>query len=514
MDPNWQNVTDPIFHWAAKRPHAPAFIQLPETLSYGELASLVGKAAVHLDSIGIRGGDRVAINLTNSIDHFILTLALLRLGAITMEIPYDVQKPPHPELLAKFAIRRIFIEPVAAPVAGFPSIRVDVGWRSAIAQLHGDCRSRDNGDGIFTISLTSGTTGQPKGSMTSHRQYFQRLLAYRELFAESGVFSSERPANYLLTASIGFATFFRHMISHLFVGGSVTILPEYLQTIDLVKAIGAWDNAHCFITSAMCRVLISCAPQSRFLYPRLRALVAGGGLLYPEEKLAMLARVSPNFHELYGASGFGTMAVLSPAEMRERPASVGRPPSFIAVQVVDETGRSLPPGSVGQLRCRGTEGKGFAAEVDPASDERFRDGWYYPGDAAHLDEAGYIFLKGRSIDVINRNGVEIFAIEIEAVIAQHPDVAEVAIIGVPRLMSGRTPIDQIVALVVPRGQVQHEAVLEHCRSRLPTERWPDAVYYALALPKTAAGKLDRAQVRTIVMDEIARRGTQQPAAPA
>jgi acyl-coenzyme A synthetase/AMP-(fatty) acid ligase len=116
------------------------------------------------------------------------------------------------------------------------------------------------------------------------------------------------------------------------------------------------------------------------------------------------------------------MAVLSPSEMRERPASVGRPPSFVEVQVVDEAGQSLPSGSVGRLRCRGTAGKGFAAGIDPASDERFRDGWYYPGDPAHIDEAGYIFLKGRSIDVISRNGVEIFATEIEAVIAQHPDV--------------------------------------------------------------------------------------------
>jgi acyl-coenzyme A synthetase/AMP-(fatty) acid ligase len=509
MAPDWQNISDPVFHWAAQRPEAPAFHQGPETLTYGQLAPLVGKAAVHLDSIGIRAGERVAINLTNSIDHFILTLALLRIGATVMEIPYNTQQPPSANLLGRFAVRTAFIEPVAQPIAGFNVIRIDSGWRSLIARSHGDRRHGDNGDGIFTITLTSGTTGQHKGSVTTHRQYFQRLRAYTELFAETGAFSSAQPANFLLAGNIGFSTFFRRMISQLFIGGPTVILPDYLHAIDLVKAIRAWGDAACFVTTAMCRFLISCAPEQGVHFPRLRALVAGGGYLYPQEKLVMLDRVSPNFYESYGTSGFGTVAVLSPREMRERPASVGRPPSFVHVQVVDGAGQPLAPGVAGQLRCRGTEGKGFAAEVDPTSDERFRDGWYYPGDAAHLDEAGYIFLKGRSADVIHRHGLEIFSADIEAVIAEHPVVAEVAVVGVPRAASG----EDLVALIVPRGQsgqAEHESLAQHCQARLPLERRPDGVFYAPALPKTAAGKLDRARVRAMLMDEIARRAAPQP----
>jgi acyl-coenzyme A synthetase/AMP-(fatty) acid ligase len=185
------------------------------------------------------------------------------------------------------------------------------------------------------------------------------------------------------------------------------------------------------------------------------------------------------------------------------------------VQAVDDARRSLPPGTVGRLRCRGIEGKDFAAEIDPGSEERFSDGCYYLGDYAHLDEAGYIFLKGRSIEVINRNGVEIFATEIKAVIAQRPTVAEVAVVGVPRLMTGRMPQDELVALVVPNAQVQHEALARHCQRRLPQERWPDRVLYVQALPKTAAGKLDRTRVKAIVTDELARRaGAQDFITPA
>ena len=502
MDATWQNITDPVFHWAAQRPDAPALIQPPETLSYRALATLIGQAAVHLEGEGIRAGDRVAINLTNAIDHFILLLALLRLGATTMEIPYSAQQPPTPELLSTFGIRRIFIEPSAAPVAGVASIKLDASWRGTIAQRSGDRRADDDGNGLFTITLTSGTSGQPKGTLTSHRQHLRRFGTHLELLADSGLFAGGQPANFLLTGPIGFAVFLPSMLNQLFAGAPLTILPQYQDVIDLVKAIGAWDGAHCRVTSAFCRYFLSCAPKQGVLFPNLRALGTGGGFLYPEEKLAILDRVSPNVYEVYGASGFGAMTVLTARDMRKHPESVGRPASSVTIEVVDQAGLSLPPGTVGLMRCRGTEGRGFAAEVAPDSDERFRDGWYYPGDLATIDEDGFVYLKGRSgADIISRNGIELFAAEIEAVMAQHASVAEVAVVGVPRAAAG----EELVALVVPRGQAQHEALAQHCVRLLAAERRPDTIYYANALPKTAAGKLDRASVKAIVMDQVRRR---------
>jgi len=501
MDPRWQNITDPVFHYAVERPQAVAFHEGHFSLTYGALAPLVGKAAVCLDGLGIRAGDPVGICLTNSIDHFILTLGLLRLGATVMEIPYDAQQAPSAELLAKFNICTVFLEPNTVPVEGIKSVRVDGGWRRQIEQATGDLRHSGTGDDIFTITLTSGTTGATKGSLTSHRRYFQRLRAYEELLAPTGVFSSEKPAVFLLTSSIGYSTFFRRMVSHLFIGGSVAILPEFFYVLDLVKAIAAWENAYCFVPSAFCRVLIGCAPAQDVLFPRLRALVTGGGFLYAEEKLAMLSRVTPHFYETYGASGFGTLSVLAPGAMRERGASVGRPPSSVDVQVIGRDGSPLPVGSVGRLRCRGTESKGFVGDTNLEGDERFRDGWYYPGDFAELDAAGYIYLKGRAADVIvRRKGVEVFAYDIEQSLAAHPSVAEVAIVGVPRPVPG----EELVAVVVPRGQVRHEALVSHCRASLPADHWPDRVFYAQSLPKTSAGKLDRTRVRELAMTEIRR----------
>jgi len=493
MNPSWTNISDPIFHWAAERPDQPAFHEGHRTLTYSELAPLVGKAAVHLAGLGIGAGDRVAISLTNSIDHFILTLGLLRLGATVMEMLYDANGPAA-ELLANFSIRTIFLEPAVTPPAGVAAIRLDGSWRSSISRAQGDRRHPGNGEDIFTISLTSGTTGLPKGCLNPHRSYFHRMATSIQPFVESGVFSAEQPPNLLLTASIGLSTFFKRMVGHLFLGGAVVILPEFRNAIDLVKAIGSWDDALCYLPAAACRFLIACAPADGFLFPNIRALIGGGGFLYPQEKLALLSRVTPNFYHSYGASGFGTMAVLRPDEMCERPASVGRPPSAVEVQVVGADGQPLPAGRVGRLRSRGTEGMGFGG------DERFRDGWHYPGDLGHIDAAGYVFVKGRDAEVIERDGQELFAADIESVIALHPAVAEVAVVGIPRPFSG----EELVALVVARGEGQHESLARHCRASLPAPQVPDRVFYAAFLPKTVAGKLDRNRVKDLVMNEIER----------
>jgi acyl-coenzyme A synthetase/AMP-(fatty) acid ligase len=292
------------------------------------------------------------------------------------------------------------------------------------------------------------------------------------------------------------------MLSHLMVGAPVVILPEFLHVIDLVKSIAAWDNAFCFVPSAMCRVLSACAPAQGYLFPKLRVLAAGGGALYAEDKLRVLAHVTPNFYECYGASGFGTLSVLPPSAMREKPDSVGRAPSFVEIEVVDPQGNRLPSGTVGRLRCRGSASKGFAAENDVEGDERFRDGWYYPGDIGTIDAQGYIVIKGRTVDLIQRPGGDIFSSDIESVIAQHPSVQEVAAVGLPRT-SG--PGEEIVAVVVSRGEAQHEALAQHCRTKLPPERWPDRVFYAQSLPKTPGGKLDRMQVISMANVEIKRR---------
>ena len=213
-------------------------------------------------------------------------------------------------------------------------------------------------------------------------------------------------------------------------------------------------------------------------------------------------RISPELYDVYGSAGCGILSALGPKEMVSRGNTVGRVIPFAEVEIVDRQGNSLPPGSTGHIRCRGPAiSSGFYSESDNAAGtEGFRDGWFYPGDLGAFDEGGYLVLKGRSSDLIVRRGIEIQPTEVEAVLSEHPSVAEAAVCGRPSPAIG----EEVVALVVARGESQHEELSQYLIGRLPQEKLPDRIIYAKSLPKTNTGKVNRQEVKAMAARHGAR----------
>jgi long-chain acyl-CoA synthetase len=501
MAPHGENLSDPIFHHAANRPEARALIDGPAVLTYRELAELVAKASVHLHGLGIGVGDRVGVNLGSGSDHVILVLALLRIGATLTELHYSASSPPEPALLERFGITRIFIEADMAAPASVPSLRVGTDWRALVSRQSGDCRTGAKADELQILALSSGSTGTPKGIVTTQRLIFDRQAAYDEMLGDSFIYAPDRPANFLITASIAYMAFLRRLLAQFYAGGPAILLPEYAHPISLIKAIAAWDNAALGATPNMCRAFIAAAPADAPLFPRVRALVSVGMPLYPEEKRAIARRVTPNFYDSYGASGIGSISYLLPRDIEAKAASVGRPTSGVEVEIVDRAGVACPVGTIGRLRCRGkTSAKAFLALGATNENERLADGWYYPGEIGYLDRDGFLFLKGRAADLIRRSGVEIFPTEIEEALAAHPAVREVAVVGLPSAALG----EELVAVVVTSSSDSHAELAGHCRARLAPEKWPDRIFYAASLPVTSGGKPDRARLRAILLEQTGR----------
>ena len=502
MQPSWSNITDAIFQHAEERPDAPAIIAGTETIGYRELARLVGNASVYLRDLGINPGDRVGACLTNSADHLILSFATMRIGAALIEMSPQASQADREATVRKYGISTIFTEPDAPVLGGTKSLWLDIRWREQIAQKSGDWRYPDGEKEPYVILLSSGSTGAPKGVVTTHRQYLARYLAAVEAFGESEILSQQRPANLLLTAEMNFTGFLIFVLFQVFAGGAIVVLPRYVWAADLARALAASENALCVVTPLICRWLLAYARQRGLMFPKMRALIVVGQPLFAQEKRMVIERITPELYDVYGSAGCGILTTLGPREILSRGGTVGRPIPFVEVEIVDRQGNPVPSGSTGHLRCRGPAiSRGFYSEGDgTAGAEGFRDGWFYPGDLGAFDEGGYLVLKGRSSDLIVRRGIEIQPTEVEAVLSEHPSVAEAAVCGRPSPAIG----EEVVALVVARGESQHEELSQYLIGRLPQEKLPDRIIYAKSLPKTNTGKVNRQEVKAMAARHGAR----------
>jgi len=218
-----------------------------------------------------------------------------------------------------------------------------------------------------------------------------------------------------------------------------------------------------------------------------------GGPLFAQEKIDIQRRVNPNFYEFYASTGADATTVLTPGEMAQRSGSVGRPTLLNEVEIVDDGDHPADHGETGRLRCRGAAvATGFFEDVnDPAGNEMFRQGWFYPGELATMDSDGYVFLKGRASEVIVRSGINVYPDEVEDALREHAAIVDAAVVGREVESSGE---EEVVAFVVTDGPVEKGSILAHCRNRLTAYKVPKEIIFIDELPTTASGKLKKSEL--------------------
>jgi acyl-coenzyme A synthetase/AMP-(fatty) acid ligase len=486
------NISDAIMFHAARDPDRPAVIDGTDQISAAAFADLVGRAAVYLRDVGISEGDAVGIALVNSIDHLILFFGLLRIGATTIHIP--AAGADAAALARRYGIAVMFIEPDAPATGAAQEFRIGLHWREELLKLAGDARTARDGAACLQVSLTSGSTGLPRGVVCTHQSRMARAEAYEQLYQDR--WSSDWPAPLLLTMSISHSGFMQFLFNQVLMGGTVVLLPYVHHPSDFLRMIAGHADAVCLVAPDMCRSFLAAAAAERMLLPGLRAMISVGLPLHAEEKRRLVRQVNPYLYDAYGAAGSGMVSGLRPDEVASHAQTVGRPLAGALVDVVDAGGNILPPGTAGHLRCGGaTVAQGWLADGDAGTGgESFRGGYYYPGDIAAMDADGYITLKGRQADLITRHGQEVHPQEVESAIAAHPLVREAAVVG--RLAPAGMGVE-IVAYVVLSGPLPHHELASHCVTWLPAEKRPAEIFYAAALPRTANGKLNRPAIRAL-----------------
>jgi long-chain acyl-CoA synthetase len=350
-------------------------------------------------------------------------------------------------------------------------------------------------ESVAIVLFTSGTTSQPKAVELSHNN----LTSY---ITGSVEFDSAQPDDAALIcvppyhiAGVSAA------LSNLYAGRKMVYLPNF-DAAEWVRLVKSEQVTTATVVPTMLDRIITALEAEGHELPSLRNLAYGGskvGLPLVRRALELLPGVG--FVNAYGLTETSsTIAVLTPDDHRaaqgasdsavvKRLGSVGRPVPGIELEIRDDDGKVLPPGETGELFVRGEQVSGRYTGIGSVLDE---NGWFPTKDIAMLDEEGYLFIGGRSDDTIIRGGENIAPAELEEVLVEHPQVRDVAVVGVEDPQWGHA----IVAVVVPKpgAEPDPEELREHVRKSLRGSRTPDRVVFRDELPTTPTGKVLRREI--------------------
>lgn len=493
---SYENISDAVFHHAAQTPEAPAMVSGRLVISYRELAILVGQASVWLGAQGVKPGEHAGIAMSHSVEHIILSLALMRMGAVMIELPLDSEPKVLDALVRRFEIAVTFHDSGRVVSCARLTRVIPAAWREMLAGFAGDARFMGDAADLKLIVLSSGSTGIQKGIISRQRQRVLRGAGY---INNGPYWNTPCPGNLLLAASGETGMVAQFIVNQFLLGGTLVVIPQLSFFSDLIRELQGWDEGICPMTPDYVRKFVAHTNGTDMLFPRMRALVNGGQALAGHAKAEVMARVTPNLYDSYGTSGYGLVSCIGPAEMRSEPESVGQP--LVApgaeIEIMAPDGTRVAPGVTGELRMRGPQTAlgFFNPEDNSRGTEKFAGGWYYPGEVAMLNAAGQIIIKGRMADVIRLEGMTIFPAEIEDVLTRSKHVVEAAVVGRAAAGGG----EDMVAFVVGAPGFKHQDVAEHVRRRLPEPKRPKYIFYLDALPRTGNGKIDRSALKAAPM---------------
>lgn len=492
------------------------FIDPPlQRVTYAELDQLVQQTAGYLQSLGLQPGDRVALQLTKSLEFILLHLATIRLGGITL--PLNLAYPPD-ELkyfledsgaklffaleTSKEKIRTILPELPDLQEAIFLNPSTPEQFNSMIANYTPpssggfDTPLAQNAQGYSTtdvsdtaiIIYTSGTTGRPKGAEITHENLKSNLDA---LYVAWGWQADDILLHVLPIFHVHGLFVALHGALH---AGATTLL---MREFDAHKTLQTLVKRRCTVFMAVPTIhnrLLDVPDAKSFDLSHVRLITSGSDRLPDEVFTGFQETFGHTLLERYGMTETG-MNCSNPLHGERRIGSVGLPLPGVDVRIVNsETGEVLPDGEIGDLQLRGPNiFKGYWRQPEKTSASFSTDGWFKTGDLGFREKDGYITLCGRSKDLIISGGLNIYPPEVERVLAEHPAVNACAVIGCLDKEWG----EKVTAVVVLNkgGTVSGEELIRFCRERLAPYKSPKAIVFRDDLPRNAMGKVQKAELR-------------------
>ena len=492
---------DAMFREAVARdPERDALVLGDRRISYRALDATVDAVAGNLTQCGYAKGDRLALLLGNCFEFVYAVLACARTGIIVVPMSIRQRAPETEFILTQCeAAGLIFQGDLAEHLpdrAALPHLReyfvVGEGPGTPFAQLTVPATAPNvtiAEEDIFSLLYTSGTTGRPKGAMLTHLGIVHSLLHYKH-----GMALRDGEVSVLAVPASHVTGLVAIILTMLHVGGCTVLMPAFKARVFL--EIAARERmTHGLLVPAMYNLCLLDPDFAKFDLAAWR--IGGfGGAPMPQATIERLATALPNLTlvNVYGSTETTSPATMLPlGEAATRADTVGKALPCADILVMDEDGREVAPGESGELWIGGpmvVPGYWRNAEADRSA---FHRGYWKSGDLGSLDAQGYVRVFDRKKDMINRGGYKVYCIEVESVLARHPDVIECAVIGRPDPVLG----ERVHAFVVPSAPGVNEAPLKaFCAERLSDYKVPDSVTFLDALPRNANGKILKTALRT------------------
>ncbi len=476
----------------------PAVISGNKKITYRKLLKEVERVSGGLSESGIEKGDRVLIRAKNSPETLISILAVIRCGGIAVPTMHLLREGELEKITGDCEPRMAIIQNGLEKeienisyefeeIIEFPNSEKHTSLKDLKSSKEGEVVSTER-DEIALLLYTSGTTGTPKGVIHTH----ESILSAADTFSRYA-FSPDENDVFTGHPSMAFAYCFAGLIVYPLRAGAATAPMEDFypdRTLELIENY----KATIFFTVPTAINLILQYETGEHELESLRAVSSAGEKLPPSILKRWMDRFGIPIVENMGTSEI-LASFISNRIDDIKPGSCGKPVPGYEVRIMDENMREVKRGEIGYLCLRGPAGARYWKRNDEQK-KYVKHGWTYTGDLAWMDEDGYVHYVARVDDVIISSGYRITSQEVENVLLEHPEVKEVAVVGVKDEKRGQVPKAFIVLRdgVIPEDTLKEE-LKDFAKSRLAPYKYPRQIEFVRELPKTPTGKIKRKDLK-------------------
>jgi long-chain acyl-CoA synthetase len=476
-------------------------------ITWGEFGEWMNRVGHVLSSFGVRKGDRIATVMSNTVDHLVLLCGAMKFGACVTPISTLLSPGQIATLINDSGSVLLFTDSAFHDIIAEIEARLDALGRDRIVS---DCRSdrwlalpdllaavsvgelnvRLELDDLINISYSSGTTGVPKGVVYSHRARHHMAMTYAIAMRFGPT------AKTLVATPIYSNGTWITLWPALLTGGEIVIMPAFDPRICL-ETVEREAITHTFMVPTQYIKLLDQELFGEFDLSSLRMCLTAGSTMSVEVKKKVISALGPRLYELYGFSEGGA-TIITPEEMAIRPSSVGRPTPGFEIRILSSADSELSRNEPGEIAfwggwvMRGYHNNPEQTRLAIWRDEQGRT-FIRTGDIGRLDEDGYLYVVDRKKDMIISGGFNVYPADIEAVLGQHPDVLEAAVIGVPHRVWGETPF---AFVILKHGAISQPVdLVSWANTRLAKTQRLSGLLQLEEFPRNALGKVVKRDLR-------------------